>query len=261
MKTLIISIFLLICSTHLFAQDIITLKSGEEIKAKVTEIANTEIKYKKFDNQSGPAYVLQKSEIFMIKYENGEKEVFTNANTSNRTTRNNSITSNQPIDVTGERRGFIGITLGAALPIGDMSDWGAKTGFNFNLIKYGYLFNPNFGIGGSWMGNAFSFDDGSGTMSYGCLSIGGLGTVYNGAMNFDFKGELGYMYANIEDNYGNSVDNTGLCFILGAGMRYPVTQRLSLMGNLDFVTGKVGDANVSSINISGGIAFKIGKTF
>jgi hypothetical protein len=66
----------LVCSNVLSAQDIITLKSGDEIKAKVQEIGTDNVKYKKYDNQNGPTYTLMKSDIFMIKYENGDKDVF-----------------------------------------------------------------------------------------------------------------------------------------------------------------------------------------
>ena len=57
------------------AQDVIIKENGEEIKAKVTEVGNTEIKYKKFGNESGPTYTISKSELFMIKYANGSKDV------------------------------------------------------------------------------------------------------------------------------------------------------------------------------------------
>ena len=58
-----------------FAQDFIVLKTGEEIKSKVTEITSNEIKYKKFDNLEGPAYSVNKSTVFMIKYKNGTKDI------------------------------------------------------------------------------------------------------------------------------------------------------------------------------------------
>ncbi|HON19858.1 MAG TPA: hypothetical protein PLW70_00780 [Bacteroidales bacterium] len=58
------------------AQDVITLKNGDEIQAKVTEVMQDQIKYKRFDNLDGPVYFLNKSEIFMIKYQNGQKDVF-----------------------------------------------------------------------------------------------------------------------------------------------------------------------------------------
>jgi hypothetical protein len=63
-----------------FAQDVITLKNGDEIKAKVQEVGLSDVKYKKYDNLTGPLYTLLKSEIFMIKYENGDKDVFVTQN-------------------------------------------------------------------------------------------------------------------------------------------------------------------------------------
>jgi hypothetical protein len=68
-----------VCSNVLFAQDIITLNSGDDIKAKVEEIDIDNVKYKKYDNLSGPIYILKKSDIFMIKYENGDKDIFKDA--------------------------------------------------------------------------------------------------------------------------------------------------------------------------------------
>ena len=58
------------------AQDVITLKNGDEIKSLVQEIGIDEVKYKKWDNQTGPIYIMKKSDIFMIKYQNGSKDVF-----------------------------------------------------------------------------------------------------------------------------------------------------------------------------------------
>ena len=59
------------------AQDKIMFIDGTEILTKVIEINNTEIKYKLFDNQNGPTIITLKKNIFIIKYENGTKEVFT----------------------------------------------------------------------------------------------------------------------------------------------------------------------------------------
>ena len=58
-----------------FSQDIIIKRNGDEIKAKVLEVALTIVKYKNFDNLNGPTYEILKSEIFMIKYENGTKDI------------------------------------------------------------------------------------------------------------------------------------------------------------------------------------------
>lgn len=60
------------------AQDMITKKTSEDIKAKILEVTTTEIKYKKFENQTGPTFSILKSDVLMVRYENGSKDVFTN---------------------------------------------------------------------------------------------------------------------------------------------------------------------------------------
>ena len=75
MNRILIILLSLMC-INVCAQDIITTKQGEEIEAKVVKIATTEIEYKKWSNVEGPSYILQKNQVFMIKFQNGEKEVF-----------------------------------------------------------------------------------------------------------------------------------------------------------------------------------------
>jgi hypothetical protein len=58
------------------AQDVITKKNGEDIKAKVLEITLTEVKYKNFNNLEGPIISIAKSDVIFVKYENGTKDVF-----------------------------------------------------------------------------------------------------------------------------------------------------------------------------------------
>jgi hypothetical protein len=55
--------------------DLITLKNGDEIKAKVIEVTLNEIKYKKCDNLDGPIYTVAKKDVFSIKYANGTKDI------------------------------------------------------------------------------------------------------------------------------------------------------------------------------------------
>jgi hypothetical protein len=59
-----------------YSQDMITTKSGEDIKAKVLEITFHEVKYKKAENIEGPTYTISKSDILLIRYENGSKDIF-----------------------------------------------------------------------------------------------------------------------------------------------------------------------------------------
>ncbi|WMX15636.1 hypothetical protein [Aureispira sp. CCB-E] len=75
MKILILFIATLI-NFNLIAQDNIIKIDGSEIKVKVTEVQLDFIKYKRFDNINGPTYSIPKSNIFMIQYENGTKDLF-----------------------------------------------------------------------------------------------------------------------------------------------------------------------------------------
>jgi hypothetical protein len=78
MKKFFLFIFVaFISSSALFAQDIIILKNGEEVNAKVLEIGTDNVTYKKYGNPNSPTYTIMKPDIFMIKYENGDKDVFT----------------------------------------------------------------------------------------------------------------------------------------------------------------------------------------
>lgn len=80
MKKLLFKVILVLSFIFLtnltFTQDIIVLKNGDEIKSKVLEVTPDLIKYKNWENQEGPTYSKSKSEIFMIKYSNGSKDVF-----------------------------------------------------------------------------------------------------------------------------------------------------------------------------------------
>jgi hypothetical protein len=76
MKKSLLLLILLLNVAKIYAQDIIILKSGDEIKSMVVEVLSDQIKYKKFENKQGPSYGIEKSKIFMIRYANGSKDVF-----------------------------------------------------------------------------------------------------------------------------------------------------------------------------------------
>ena len=59
------------------AQDLIVLRNATEIQAKVVEISPKTVTYKRWSNPDGPTYTISKSEVFYIKYQNGEKDVMT----------------------------------------------------------------------------------------------------------------------------------------------------------------------------------------
>jgi hypothetical protein len=73
----ILLFILFVCSSNIIkAQDTLSMRSGENILVKVIEVGTTEVKYKKQDNLNGPDFSILKSDLLMIKYENGTKEEF-----------------------------------------------------------------------------------------------------------------------------------------------------------------------------------------
>lgn len=72
----IISILMLIFPATIFSQDTIFFTKQSPLVVKVTEIENTKVKYRKFENLEGPVYSVEKSEIASIHYKNGTVDSF-----------------------------------------------------------------------------------------------------------------------------------------------------------------------------------------
>lgn len=97
-KIIFYTLFTISTITNSFSQDMITKKSSEDIKAKVIEVTINEIKYKKFDNLNGPLFTILKSDVLMIRYENGSKDIFNevqNSVTANASSNDMSIKGRQ----------------------------------------------------------------------------------------------------------------------------------------------------------------------
>lgn len=60
------------------AQDIIVTKESKKVEAKITEVSKSEIRYKKFDYQDGPTFILSTDDIVTIIYANGEVVLYNN---------------------------------------------------------------------------------------------------------------------------------------------------------------------------------------
>jgi hypothetical protein len=70
--------------------DLIILKNGQEVLAKVFEVTISEVKYKECSNLDGPVFTKRKSDFFMIKYSNGTNTVFNNEEVATTSTSNST---------------------------------------------------------------------------------------------------------------------------------------------------------------------------
>ncbi|MCP3928936.1 MAG: hypothetical protein GY705_07535, partial [Bacteroidetes bacterium] len=68
----------------LFDCDRIIKTDGEEIDVKIVEVGIRDIKYKKCNLEDGPTYSIDREDVFIIRYTNGEKEIITDINSLKR---------------------------------------------------------------------------------------------------------------------------------------------------------------------------------
>lgn len=88
----IISIIAILTAFNLtFSQDIIEMKSGDKLKVKIVEELDLKIRYRNFKEKEGSIYVLYKSEIKSITYEDGRKTEFTKSENGGQSNLNDDV--------------------------------------------------------------------------------------------------------------------------------------------------------------------------
>ncbi|MDE6113334.1 MAG: hypothetical protein K2G46_08035 [Bacteroidales bacterium] len=86
-KNIILSLLLALSLSASHAQDIIVKTDASEIEAKVDLVSSNSITFHRWNNLDGPSYTLNKDEVMFIRYQNGQKEVFTTVDTKFAPTR------------------------------------------------------------------------------------------------------------------------------------------------------------------------------
>ena len=74
-KTLILLMALVLGAFTLSAQDMITKRNGEDIRAVVSEVGPDTITYRLYDDPQGVSYTIMKSDVVMIRYASGRNEI------------------------------------------------------------------------------------------------------------------------------------------------------------------------------------------
>jgi hypothetical protein len=94
LSSLCISIIFCCLFNTLKSQDLIVKTNGDTISAKLLEVGLNAVSYKRTSSPDGPVFVLDKTEIVLIKYANGEVEHFNNLPATKSTTATSTTTSN-----------------------------------------------------------------------------------------------------------------------------------------------------------------------
>jgi hypothetical protein len=144
------------------------------------------------------------------------------------------------------RRRYIGISAGASVPIGDFADKSmnnlnagfAKTGFQINMMDFGFLFSKHIGIAGKWFGGQYSIDEQGFDNPWvtGGIMFGPLFSVGNDIVAWDFRPSIGYGVAIFpESNYSESSLTDTNMFGMGTTFRINAAPKLAFLIGLDYL--------------------------
>ena len=152
----ILLLCLILSSVFSNAQDVIVLRNADEIQAKVKEITPTTISYVKWNNLDGPNYTINKSDVFFIKYENGEKEVFNSEPASKNhdlTETNKNTSSKIKFNPTPSSKYIVGLTFGYVSQqyietyIEEDYGYGKKYKGKYSLMNINSIYTPTLEFG------------------------------------------------------------------------------------------------------------------
>ncbi len=222
-------------------QDVVYLKNGSIIRGIIIEqVPNKSIKIETADRS---VFVYQMDEIEKIT-----KESF---------------------DSNAERRkGFIGLSLGVSIPVGDFADKAdglAKTGIQLNLINFGYLFSENFGITATWFGAANPIDaDGYDPWSYGGIMAGPLLSFpLSQKVEWDFRPMIGYSVTTLPDIGYGIEQASSFALNIGTVIRVNVGTKVSLLLSADYFSTKPTfkdygfEQSIDTISFGFGVAYRL----
>ena len=268
MKKFQIAAFFCFFCLSLQAQDIILTQTGDIIKAKVTEVTPTEVKYKRTDNINGPVYSAAKKDIQKIVYENGVIDVF-NTTKSEEATAKAAAKEATPMP----NEFYLHLDGGFSVPFGRYVSSGGATGGNLFDLEMGSNFkSSNWGwlLSGFVGGNEIA--QGSFGASYGNVSVfTSAGYPISGVLGgatyrlpagkkrsaFIFSTQLGYIgsetpyvsvstISQITPNASlatravtSSAKASGLVLRLGAAYRLQFARKWYLLGKINYQTANM----------------------
>jgi hypothetical protein len=174
-----------------------------------------------------------------------------------------------------EKKGFIGISIGPAIPLGSFASKSltdskagfAKTGYSDSFINFGYNFNKKFGISASIFYNEHNVDKNV-TEDWWKISGVTAGPMFSLPLSerfiFDIKTKIGLMGTSlIVDTYENQENiGSGIGIDIRSALRYNLARRWCIFTEAGLVHSnqKMGDGRKEKIQfiLTGfGLGFRI----
>lgn len=220
------------------AQDIIVKKNGEELQVKVEEVGEQSVRYRKFSNLGGPIYSISRDEIFIIRYESGDRDVISSLETPASESADTPVLPTR-VDVEravvmakeAERKKMT--EFGLQTEIG-LSFWSFKSYFEDGLSQYGdvarYTNNPQMRFAVSAFVEHFFKKTGEGHVGAGIGYMHDASwtsiVAKDGNGSFDFRMKYDALFASVY--YGWRPVRNG--FYLQGGFRFAYV--VSLQGKI-----------------------------
>lgn len=223
----IITLFLLVTTLALHAQDAIYKKDKTKIDGKVLEVGDWNVKYRQASNPDGPIYTIHKNEIVIIIYQNGTSDIFTSEVRRPRHKKFDSLAVNF-------KRNMIGVDIGEFSNVAVNITWEHIFG---KKGKTGLRIPFSVGIGPGWYSynhKVFSagadflfFPTGQGKLRYYVAPYAEVG-LYSGSYWFHtYNADMAISYYQHyrEMRYSGGVKN---------GIQFQATRNFSVTADLGF---------------------------
>jgi len=202
--------FFLLGVFSLSAQDLIVLRSGNIIEAKVMEISPSEIRYKRIDHLEGPTIVIMATYVLSIRYENGRTEIINTIPVTGQQNERLITPQNTAID---PNKFIFGINANPGGAIGYALYGPSGTGISIELGRgnFNSEINLMFPIGG--IAALFTFNRFWHSRIGGAYFGGGIGISFFDAYYYD------------PNNWSNSYYYTGISLPVGINAGYKFVTR------------------------------------
>lgn len=184
-----------------------------------------------------------------------------------------------------KRHGYVGITIGPSIPLGDYADISPKpkVGGNFNMGHFGYLFSKNIGISASVMGgvNPLSYDywdddddywdddywdddddwEEDESWTYVAFMAGPmLSFPFSAKVEWDIRPMFGFSVVTTPEMAYDD-QGAGLALSLGTALRFNMSNTLALMLTADYLYSEPSfddlDLKIETLSLGIGLAFRI----
>lgn len=229
-KIAILATLLLATLQMLHAQDVIITRQSERIDAKILEVSESEIRYKKQNNPDGPTFVLSTAKVASILYANGEVQTF---EAQKRVAEDNDVQKNSSQKLYNGIEASLNPLLAIGLGEGSSTSFLVDAGF-------GRRFNNNF-YWGMNIGGHFG--------SFSALTFGTTARAY-----FPLNSALD-VFIDVYAGPYTDFDNFGLMVRLMPGVQIPLSRNIDFRFSAGYMGEFVNSRSANLLAIGASFAF------